>query len=138
MTIILIRHAEKKTPTADALSAAGTKRAKFLARMFKETGVTAIFTSQFTRTRQTAAPLATATGVTPRVIATDPATARSQVLAAGACPFVIGHSDTVPDLIEALGGATDIAIDEQEFDRMFIVTILNGKVATVEFRYGTA
>ena len=138
MTIILVRHAEKQAPTADALSTAGKNRAKLLARMFRKTAVTAIYTSQFTRTKQTAAPLATATGLTPRVIAPALATARTEVLAAGACPFVIGHSDTVPDLIGALGGPTDIEIGEQEFDRMFVVTILNGKVATVEFRYGTA
>jgi broad specificity phosphatase PhoE len=135
MTIVLIRHGERHPSGSDALSPAGKKRATLLAQMFKGSGVTAIFTSEFTRTKETAKPLAQAVGITSRIIAADATAARTQVLAAGACPIVVGHSDTVPALIAALGGPDDIEINELEFDRMFVVTVGSGAVSTLDFRY---
>jgi phosphohistidine phosphatase SixA len=135
MTIVLIRHGERHASGSDALSPAGKKRAALLAKMFKGSGVTTIFTSEFTRTKETAAPLAEAVGVAPRIIAADTAAARTQLLAAGACPIVVGHSDTVPALIAELGGPGDIEIKELEFDRMFVVTVGAGSVSTLDFRY---
>ena len=138
MIVVLIRHAEREPSGSDALSTPGKKRAAMLVRMFREAGVSAIFTSEFNRTKQTAAPLAQALGITPKQLASDPHAARAQVLAAGAIAFVIGHSNTVPALIAALGGAADIEIKETEFDRMFIVTIGSGSVSTLAFRYVSA
>lgn len=138
MNIILIRHAEKHSSGTDALSAAGKKRANLLVRMFKDAGVTTIFTSDATRTKETAAPLALALGLTPKAISSDLATARAQMAAAGACAVVVGHSDTVPELIEALGGQAGFEIKENEFDWMFLVTVVSGKVSTLRFRYVSA
>jgi len=87
--VVLIRHAERDPSGSDALSTPGRKRAAMLVRMFREAGVSAIFTSEFNRTKQTAAPLAQALGITPKQIASDPNAARAQVLAAGNFPFGI-------------------------------------------------
>jgi phosphohistidine phosphatase SixA len=138
MNIVLIRHAERHSSGSDALSAAGKKRAELLVRMFKEAGVSAIFTSEFTRTKQTAAPLAAALGLSPQQIASDPAAAGAQVAAAGPFPLVVGHSDTVPELIKTLGGPANLEIKDNEFDWMFVVTLVSGKVSTLRFRYISA
>jgi phosphohistidine phosphatase SixA len=138
MIVALIRHAERDPTGSDALSTPGKKRAAMLVQMFREAGVTAIFTSEFNRTKQTAEPLAQALGITPKQIASDLSAARAQVLAAGALPIVVGHSDSVPELIGALGGPTDVEINDTEFDRMFIVTISAGSVSTLAFRYVSA
>ena len=103
MIVVLIRHAERDPSGSDALSTKGKKRAAMLVEMFRNAGVRAIFTSEFNRTKQTAAPLATALGIAPKEIALDPDTARAQILAAGGLAIVVGHSDTVPEFIGALG-----------------------------------
>jgi broad specificity phosphatase PhoE len=138
MIVVLIRHAERDPSGSDALSTSGKKRATLLLRMFREAGVSAIFTSEFNRTKQTAEPLAHALGITPKQVASDLNAARSEVLAAGALAIVVGHSDSVPELIAALGGPADIEIKDTEFDRMFVVTISSGSVSTLAFRYVSA
>ena len=135
MTVVLIRHAERHASGSDTLSPAGAKRAALLVRMFREAGVSAIFTSEFKRTKDTAAPLAQALTITAQQIAANAATARTQLLGAGPLALVVGHSDTVPALIAALGGPSGIEIKELEFDRMFVLTVAQGPVSLLAFRY---
>ena len=66
MVVILVRHAERQASGADpSLTAAGKRRASLLATMFAGSGVTAIFTSDAARTKETAAPLAAKLGADP-------------------------------------------------------------------------
>jgi hypothetical protein len=52
---------------------------------------------------------------------------------------VVGHSDTVPEFIEALGGPADVVIDDHEFDRMFVLTLKPPAAASLlQFRYVSA
>src|SRR5437667_9313152 len=69
--VVIVRHAEKAANGGNDpdLSSAGQARANELARILKDSGITAIFTSEFKRTQETAAPAATATHVTPTVVA---------------------------------------------------------------------
>jgi phosphohistidine phosphatase SixA len=140
MVVILVRHAERQASGADpSLSAAGKRRAALLATMFAGAGVTSIFTSAARRTKETAAPLAAALGLTPRQVDDSTAVAGGQILAGGACVVVVGHSNTVPDFIEALGGPADVAIDEPEFDHMFVLTVTPPAGASLlRFRYVNA
>lgn len=138
MTVVLIRHAERDASGGDSLSSAGQLRATLLVRMFKDAGISAIFTSEFSRTKQTAAPLAQAVGVTPRALASSLDAALQQLRAAGPLPFVVGHSDTVPQLIAALGGSDAVAIGEHEFDRIFVTSSSADGQTTLAFRYVTA
>lgn len=135
MNVVLVRHAERDLSGADALSSAGRKRAQLLARMFDGAGVSALFTSEFARTRQTAAPLAQTLGIIPRVIASDFEAASDEIRQAGPWSIVVGHSDSVPLLIAALGGPSNLRIEEDEFDRMFVVSLGTDSVSTVSFRY---
>ena len=68
--VVIVRHAEKATDGGrdPDLSLAGRARADELARILKDSGITAIFTSEFKRTQETAAPSATSIGVTATVI----------------------------------------------------------------------
>ena len=69
--VVIVRHAEKATNGGNDpdLSSAGQARAEALARILKDSGITAIFTSEFNRTQETAAPTATSIHVTPTVVA---------------------------------------------------------------------
>ena len=70
-TVILVRHAEKKiepnNPDPD-LTPEGEARAQEIARMFGDTGINAIYATQFKRTQQTVKPLADRTGVAPTIL----------------------------------------------------------------------
>ncbi len=130
MTIILVRHAEKKIVPPENkdpdLSAAGEARAKELALMFGNSGITAIFATQFKRTQQTVKPLSDKTGVpVTRTVATKTAdlVARIRSGPAGQVVFVAGHNNTVPEIIAALGGPQLPIIPEDEFDNLFILTV---------------
>ena len=70
-TVFLVRHAERadttpgaarRWPTDPDLSDAGRARAESLAAALKDAKITAIYTTEFKRTQQTAAPLAKALG----------------------------------------------------------------------------
>ncbi len=110
--VILVRHAEKATaPKGDvALSDEGLLRAEALAAALADARVDAIVTTQLRRTRETAAPLARKRRLTPGVVPTDDnveAHARAVAEAVrrlGPVVLVVGHSDTIPAIIHALGG----------------------------------
>jgi phosphohistidine phosphatase SixA len=137
-TIILLRHAERETVGTDpSLTVAGKKRAQQLARMLRDAGVTAVFTSDARRTKETAAPLVAQTHLTPvELTGTNSATHRASVLAvSGGTAVVIGRTNTVPALITALGGGSP-EILESEFDRLFVVTrSMAGDVKLLALRY---
>ena len=127
-TIFLVRHAERAdtaagTTTPDpSLSDAGRARAVSLATMLKDAGITAIFVSEFRRTRETAAPLADALGIVPTVVAQNDVKALlSRFASIAGNVLVVGHSNTLPMIIEALG-VTPPAIGDADFDNLFLVT----------------
>ena len=68
--VVIVRHGEKVTNggTDPDLSSAGRARADALARILKDSGITAIFTTEFKRTQETAAPTATSAHVAPTVV----------------------------------------------------------------------
>lgn len=98
------------------LTAEGQRQAALLAGWFREEAPRAIYVSDYKRTRQTAAPLAARLGLTPIVY--DPADTPALVarVRAGPSPaLVVGHSNTVPDIVEQLGGARPEALVHEDF-----------------------
>jgi phosphohistidine phosphatase SixA len=125
-TIFLVRHAEKVSTSADAtLSPEGQKRAECLAAALKDAGIKQIYVTDAVRTQQTAAPLAKALKITPKILpAKDPnALIKNLVYTGGGNILVVGHSDTVPFVVARLQGGTVPPIGENEYDRMFVMTI---------------
>jgi phosphohistidine phosphatase SixA len=152
-TVFLIRHAEKEDePRQDPpLKKEGVARSQELARLLSGAGIKAIYTSQFTRTKQTAEPLAAKLGLTataislksnpsnPRQIAEEStAEVVNKVLqGAGENVLVIGHSNSIPDVIKMLGGDVVPTIDEQKFNDLFVVTVYaKGKAKVTQMKYG--
>ncbi len=137
-TVYLVRHAEKAAaPAADPpLTEAGTKRADDLARKLAKAGIKTIFTSQYLRTKQTAEPLAKQLGLTATVVPVAMSAMNSRELSpdylkqmaerASTSPgpvLIVGHSNTVPELIKALGGDIAPSIDDTVYDDLFVVTV---------------
>ena len=97
------------------------------------------YTSELLRTRQTAGPLGSRIGVTPEVVpagAVDLLVGHLRGLPAGAAALVVHHSNTIPTIVEKLGGPKLPAIAEEEFDRLLVLTRSpQGAVQVVTLRY---
>ena len=143
MTVILVRHAEKKIVPPEnkdpELSPSGEARAKELARMFGNSGITAIYATQFKRTQQTVKPLSDKTGVPVvrfEAAKTPDLVARIRAGTAGQVAFVAGHNNSVPEIIAALGGPQMPIIPEAEFDNLFILTVdTTGTARLLKMKY---
>ena len=130
-SVFIIRHAERADAAkgvalpkgADPdLSDSGRTRAQSLADALKDAHITAIFATEFKRTQQTAAPLAKALGLTVTTVASKEAGALLQkVETASGNVLVVGHTNTIPDLVRGLGVSTPVTIEESEYDNLFIV-----------------
>ena len=141
-TVILIRHGERQNPRGanpdPRLNTAGKARAKKLIHVAGQSGIKAIYNSHFARSRETAQPLAAHLGLSP-IVMDEPPQIRSDILSnhIGQTVMVVGHSDTVPDLINRLGAGSVSAIDENEFDNLFIVKVFGQESASVtRLKYG--
>jgi broad specificity phosphatase PhoE len=138
--VVLVRHAEKVDESKDPLlSRAGRARAQALARHLRTAGVKAIYVTQYKRTQLTAAPLAAATGLTPIVVQAD---ARQELADRirrdhpDDVVLVVGHVDSVPDLLRRLGHAAPVTIGHAEYDNLFVLTPRAGSVpAVLRLRY---
>jgi broad specificity phosphatase PhoE len=145
-TVILVRHAEKKTDEPNNkdpdLSPAGVTRAQEIARMFGASGITAIYVTQYKRTQQTVKPLADKLGIAvTQVEAKKSADVVDQIRSqhTGGLVFVAGHNNTVPEIIHGLGGPKLPIIPETEFDNLYVLTIApDGKVDLLTLKYGSA
>jgi phosphohistidine phosphatase SixA len=138
--VFLVRHGEKADLGNDAaLSAAGRARALALAESLRSANLEYVHSSDFIRTRDTAAPTAAQFGLEvdlydPRDL---PALAR-HLRRTGGRHLVVGHSNTTPPLVDLLGGHGGSAINEAgEFDRLYIVTVgMDGTTLSAMLRYG--
>lgn len=145
--VVLVRHAEKAEAPADdvALSRAGLDRAQALVHVLASAGVDGIVTTQFRRTRETAAPVAARMGLTPVVVraggdaAAHAAATAEAVRRAGTTVLVVGHSNTVPAIIEALGGPHLAELCESEYANLFVLALTPGQTPRLTHaRYGAA
>jgi broad specificity phosphatase PhoE len=140
-TVILIRHADRTTSTNTnpPLNTKGKKRAQKLIHVLGKSGIEALYHSHAIRSAQTAQPLAAhLPGVAIKQI-DEASEIKNDILAnhAGKVVLVIGHSNTVPDLINQLSGGHLPVINDHEFDNLFIVTILStGKSSVTSLKYG--
>ena len=141
--IFLLRHAERveyELPDG-VLSEAGEARARGLARLLRDAGITAIYTSDRQRTSQTAQPLAALLGITPTIVSTgqDQVAATLRLMRARDADsrvVVIGHSNTVPQFLKALGFPDGVAIGEREHDDLFVVLPgTNGRPTVLRLNY---
>lgn len=130
-TIFVVRHAERAdagaggapgTSTDPSLSDVGHARAASLATLLKDAGITEIYVTEFRRTQQTAAPLASALGLTPVVVAAkDTGALIVRLKQTAGNVLVVGHSNTVPDIVAGLGVDAPITIDDRDFDNLLLV-----------------
>ena len=122
--IFIVRHAEKASGGGKdpELSVEGQKRADALANILKDSQITAVFVTEFKRTQKTAAPTARAAHVRPTMIpANDIGVLIEKLRALNGNALVVGHGNTIPDLLKALGIPTPVSIPEDDYAEIFAV-----------------
>lgn len=136
-TVYLVRHGEKSTAVANdpdpALTPAGHARAEALAERLANRGVTNIISTQWTRTRETARPLAVRLGLTPEIVASGGSAFADSTAAAvlrhpGATLLVVGHSNTIASVIAALRGPRLPDLCDSEHSNLFVMRIVGTEV----------
>ena len=147
-TMIFVRHAEKALVPVDnpGLSPAGQQRAAELARQLVDAdvvaGIDAIYSTPLRRTMETAQPTAKALGLEINTYSPDDDDEMvvDGMVAAhkGKIILVVGHSNTLPELIAALGASKNVPpIAEDEYDNIYLISIpWFGKTKTIRLRYG--
>jgi broad specificity phosphatase PhoE len=131
--VVLVRHAERAATPADdpVLTEAGRARADALRAVLADARVDAIITTHYERTRKTAEPLAKAAKVAPVIVraGADTAAHVREVAAAvrgqpaAGLVVVVGHSNTIPPIIAALGGPTLPDLCDAEYARLFTLVL---------------
>lgn len=145
-TVIIVRHAEKQLGTIDdpPLTPEGEVRAERLAAMLGERRdglpITRVFTSEARRSQQTAAPLARRLGIAPVTMPARDVRALVEALKDGrsdAAAVVVGHSNTVPQIISGLTrGRVAVTVDEEDYGALFIVTVSTfGPPSVIRLQY---
>jgi phosphohistidine phosphatase SixA len=102
--------------------------------MLSDSNVKRIYTSEVARTQQTAEPLAAKLHIRPEVVPAKDIEGLAAKLRAGApddVALVVGHSNTVPEIVRLLGGGSVPPIGDSEYDRLFILTLTGPNQATV-------
>ena len=147
IAVVVVRHAEKDDDDKldPSLAGAGEVRAQALATSLAGAGLDRAIATQYRRTRQTAEPAAAAAGIAVEVreINGDNAAGYADDLAsdlrampAGSTVLVVGHSNTVPGLVEALSGQAADAMPETEYDRYTLVLLdADGGARVITSRY---
>jgi broad specificity phosphatase PhoE len=115
--ILVIRHLHTpKGATDPDLTSEGHAAAQALAKWLSRNPPRAIFVSDTKRARQTAAPAATRFRVTPIVYdPRDTAALLASVQAQRGTVLIVGHSNTVPDIVAGLGGERPAPLVHEDF-----------------------
>ncbi len=128
--IFMVRHADRDG-NLDALKVPqGTTRAAELKRVLQHTGIDSVYSTNTTRTRETAKPLANFLNITTALYANSNAVIdtiikkhRNKEI------LVVGHSNTVDSLIKRCGCSGGIGlIPATQFDNLYLVIITRYKV----------
>jgi broad specificity phosphatase PhoE len=142
-TVLVVRHAEKASPNATdpPLSAAGEARARDLAHVVGGAGISAIYVTQYQRTRATVAPLAAKLHLTP---VEHPAADTPGLVSdirnhrRGQTLLVSGHSNTIPEIVKGLTGVAMEDIPDGQYDNLYVMVLTPGGPAQLtRLKYGS-
>jgi|SRR5713101_2592890 broad specificity phosphatase PhoE len=131
--VFVVRHAEKASDANESpvpLSGAGSERARHLAFLLRDAGISAIYSTDTVRTRETAEPLAkllrletrlySATGSDGKVDLAPLARRLASDNSADVV-LVVGHSNTIAPLLSALGAKETVEIGGGDYDNLFLL-----------------
>ncbi len=143
--IYIVRHGEKESGKDPGLAIAGKQRAGDLMRKLKRKHIHHIYVSQFRRTQMTGDSMRIQSGIdTIQYVAdTTGEDLLNKIIAhkdQRRKILVIGHSNTIPNIIRKLGVAdypTDW-IPDNEFDNLFLIRYKKHQARIIKDKYGAA
>lgn len=128
-TFIMVRHAEKASDGSKnpPLTALGKNRAQALAKLFSSSTIDAAFSTNYTRTLETARPLAEQNKLEVQLYeAHKEATLLEELKKkyAGKTVLLVGHSNTIPAAVNLLlGEERQQQLQEEEYNKVFVVSL---------------
>jgi len=145
-TIILVRHAEKDTTAAGStqmhadppLSAVGKIRADNLVKVLTSYPIQVIFSTKYNRTRSTVMPIAAKLGLEIETYDPSKQADLASILKSwkGKTILVVGHSNTIPGLVNLLTGNSNYPnLSDNEYDKMYIVRLDKEKLTHQQISY---
>jgi broad specificity phosphatase PhoE len=150
-TYYVVRHAEKEQPPAGTsanmmsannppLSKAGTERAEALKQLLQGKHIRYIYSTNTIRTVSTAAPLASEAGVTTSFYSQVDREFITTLKSLKKNTLVVGHSNTVDDIIQQLTGTNHIPADlpDAAYDNLYIIKKKGKKMSFQATTYGAA
>ena len=146
-TYYIVRHAEKAqpgsgivmtTPDNPPLSNRGEERAILLKDLLKDKHIRYIFSTNTLRTKSTAKPLSAATGVKIKIYDKPDKAFIKMLKALHNNTLIVGHSDTVDDIVNALCNTENVHGDlpDSQYDNLYVVKIAGKKVSFQAMKYG--
>jgi len=130
--VVVLRHADKIDDSDDAaLSPRGEMQAQRLAHVLKDIGISAVYVTQFQRTKRTAAPLAAVLKIEPVTYEqedVDGVVKEIRRKHSNDAVMVVGHRSTVPMVLQKLGCTEKVVLESGETDSIFILTFTPGAV----------
>jgi len=127
----VMRHLQKAAGTDPGLTDEGQRCAARLAEEMAGSGVSAVYASTTRRARETAAPLAARLGLTPvEYDPRDTPALAARVRSEPGSVLVVGHSNTVPEIVERLGGARPGDLSEDRYGEVWRVARPGGAVTS--------
>ena len=122
-TFYVMRHLHTPEGVEDPeLTPEGQNYAQRLADFFAASPPATIFVSNTKRAQQTAAPLAARLGIAPRIY--DPRDTRflvTEIMKEPPPVLIVGHSNTVPDIVQALSGRRSKELTHKDFGDIWVI-----------------
>ncbi len=144
--VFIVRHAEKANATEQdpSLSESGRARAVALAAALRDAGINEVLVTPRKRTHETAAVVTEARQLTAHVVPFGASTpehvtsvAAAVRAAKGDAVLVVGHSNTVTQIVAALGGPRLPELCDAEYSNLFIVRLqARGATTFVRAHFG--
>jgi 2,3-bisphosphoglycerate-dependent phosphoglycerate mutase len=146
-TYYIVRHAEKETPTTMSnttmtsdvpLSGTGMQRAEALKDLLQKENIKHIFSTNFIRNKSTAQPLADAIHIPIEVYDPKDSTFIRKLKSLNGKILIVGHSNTVDDLVNGLSGKQELNGDlpDSEYGDLFVVKKTGNKIRFEKKHFG--
>ena len=134
-TVYVIRHLQKATGEDPPLTADGAAGAQTLSDVLAKKNITAIYATQTRRAMQTAEPLAKRLGLAITAYdPKDPAALAEKVAKLKGAALIVGHSNTVPELVARLGGKQPAPLTDSDYGTVFVVKAGSADVQQIQLQ----
>ncbi len=124
--LLLLRHLHKQNGDNPALSLCGQAQAEVLKQQLAGLTIRQVWHTPYQRTTQTAELIASPGATFHLYDAKQPTSIKTQILAANDTVLVVGHSNTIPVLVEALSGEK-VQMKETDYGTLYRFTWFEGR-----------